>query len=99
MPKWLQMLFYKKRLDILVNEEQVESFKETPKQIEIIFTSAWSNQIDGVKLFEMMTAISRDIMIRYADKKIIMRIPKVKDWLLIVIEILEQSANMKKCDV
>ena len=99
LPKSVQMLFEKKRLDILVNEEQVESFKETPKQIEIIFTSAWSNQIDGVKLFEMMTAISRDIMIRYADKKIIMRIPKVKDWLLIVIEILEQSANMKKCDV
>lgn len=99
LPKSVQMLFEKKRLDILVNEEQVESFKETPKQIEIIFTSVWSNRIDGVKLFEMMTAISRDIMIRYADKKIIMRIPKVKDWLLIVIEVLEQSANMKKCDV
>lgn len=99
LPKSVQMLFEKKRLDILVNEEQVESFKETPKQIEIIFTSVWSNRIDGVKLFEMMTAISRDIMIRYADKKIIMRIPKVKDWLLIVIEVLEQSANMKKCDI
>lgn len=94
LPKAVQMLFEKKRLDILINEEHVEAFKETPKLVEIIFTSKWSNHIDGVKLFEMMNNVSREIMIRYVDKKIIMKLPKVKDWLLIVIEVLERTEHM-----
>lgn len=96
LPKAVQMLFEKKRLDILINEEHVESFKETLKQIEIVFTSSWSNHIDGVKLFEMMTNVSREIMIRYVDQKIIMKLPKVKDWLFIVIEVLEKTEKMEQ---
>lgn len=95
LPKSVQMLFEKKRLDILINEKHVESFKETPKLIEIVFTSAWSNHIDGVKLFEMMTSVSRDIMIRYTNQQIIMKLPKVKDWLIIVIEVLERTESMQ----
>lgn len=96
LPKSVQMLFEKKRLDILINEKHVESFKESVKQIEINFTAEWSNHIDGVKLFEMMTTVSRNIMIRYVNKQIIMKLPKVKDWLFIVIEVLEKTEQMKQ---
>lgn len=94
LPKAVQLLFEKKRLDIFINEPHVESFKELPKDIEIIFGDTWSNSIDGVKLFERMTTLSKDIMIRYKDKRIIMRMPKIKDWLYIVLEVLECTQNM-----
>lgn len=89
LPKAVQLLFEKKRLDILINEEHVQSFIELDKGVEITFCSAWSNTIDGVKLFEDMTHISKDIRIRYADKKIIMKIPKSRNWLETVVNILE----------
>ena len=66
-----------------------------PREVEIVFTPQWSNGIDGVKLFEMMTTISKDIVIRYKDQKIYMRMPKIKDWLYVVIEILERSEQMQ----
>mgnify|MGYP000178731691 FL=1 len=90
----MQLLFEKKRLDICINEPHVETFKEMPREVEIVFTPQWSNGIDGVKLFEMMTTISKDIVIRYKDQKIYMRMPKIKDWLYVVIEILERSEQM-----
>lgn len=90
LPKSVQMLFEKKRLDILINEPYVENFVEQAKKIDITFTEGWSSQIDGVKFFEQMTTISRDIQIRYMNKKISLFFPKRKDWLLIVIEILER---------
>lgn len=89
LPKAVQMLFEKKRLDILINEEHVQTFMELDKVVELTFQSKWSNAIDGVKLFEEMTNISKDIMIRYVDKKIIMKVPKSRNWLLTVVNILE----------
>ena len=96
LPKSVQLLFEKKRLDICINEPHVDSFKELPKMIELAFTSSWSNSIDGVQLFEMMTTISKNITIRYTNGKIVMKMPKVKDWLYIVIEVLERTAVMEK---
>ncbi|MEG3039819.1 MAG: transcription-repair coupling factor [Erysipelotrichaceae bacterium] len=90
LPKGVQMLFEKKRLDLLVNEECLDDFKEGTQEVELIFKETWSDSVDGVKLFEMITTISKDIKIRYVKKQIRMKIPKTKNWLAIVIEILEQ---------
>lgn len=94
LPASVTMLFEKKRLDILINEPHVEDFKELPQQIQLIFTEEWSNQIDGVKLFEMMTTLCKDAQIRYANKKITMKLPKRKSWLALVIEILERTDSI-----
>lgn len=91
LPKAVQLLFEKKRLDILVNEEHVEAFRETTQEVIITFDESWSSHVDGVKLFERMTTISKDIKIRYTNQKITVRLPKYKDWLKTVIEILEQT--------
>lgn len=96
LPKAVQLLFEKKRLDICINEQHVDTFREQPKGIELTFTKSWSNSIDGVKLFEMMTTISKNILIRYANGKITMKLPKVKDWLYIVIEVLERTEKMNE---
>lgn len=94
LPKAVQMLFEKKRLDILINDKHVDGFKELPKGIELTFTKQWSSSIDGVKLFEMMTTISKDILMRLTSGKIILKMPKSKDWLYAIIEILERTQTM-----
>lgn len=94
LPKAVQLLFEKKRLDICINEPHVESFQELAKDVELTFTATWSNTIDGVKLFEMMTTISKDIVIRYKNQRITMRMPKIKDWLYMIIEVLERTEKM-----
>ncbi|MEG0528470.1 MAG: helicase-related protein, partial [Longicatena sp.] len=91
LPKAVQLLFEKKRLDIFINEPHVELFKELQNEVEITFSDTWSNSIDGVKLFEMMTTISKDIVIRYKNNRIAMRLSKIKDWLYIILEVLERT--------
>lgn len=89
LPRSVQLLFEKKRLDILINEPFVDSFQELDRRIELTFTSNWSNQIDGVALFERMTTISKDIQMRFTNQKITLKLPKTKDWLFMVIEVIE----------
>ena len=89
LPKSVQLLFEKKRLEILINEPHVFRFQENERNILLEFDEAWSAQVDGVALFERMTTISRDIKIRYAEKRIKMNLTKTKEWLSVVIEILE----------
>lgn len=93
LPSGVQMLLEKKRLDILINEPHIEDYKEALQHAELCFTQEWSDSIDGVKLFEMMTALCKDAIIRYRNRKITMRIPKHNDWLLLVIEILERTKD------
>ena len=98
LPKAVQLLFEKKRLDILLNEPYIENIQELDKSVDVSFTSGWSNQVDGVKLFEMMTTISKDTKIRYTNNKISMKMPKSRDWLYKMVEILERSEEMKRKD-
>ena len=96
LPKEVQYLFEKRRLDILVSEEGVESFKELPKEVELVFTKKYSDTLDGVKLFELITTISREIVVRYAAGMMKFKVPKRGNWLQQVIQILEQSRNAQK---
>ncbi|MDF9825734.1 transcription-repair coupling factor (superfamily II helicase) [Breznakia sp. PF5-3] len=94
LPKAVALLFDKKRLDLLVNEEYVESFKENEKDVRVIFTKAWSDEIDGVKLFEMATTISKDLKIKYTNQKISVSLKKIKDYLDIIIEFIAQCKKL-----
>lgn len=47
-----------------------------------------------MKLFEQITALSRDIVLRYTQNKIKIRFPKNKNWLKQVIEVLEMSGTV-----
>ena len=93
LPKAVQMLFEKKRLDILINEPNIDTFKEGNKEVELVFNEVFSKKIDGVKFFERITTISRDIVLRYTQNKLRLKIPKSKEWLKQVIEILENNVE------
>ena len=95
LPKSVELLFEKKKLDIMLNEKHVESFKEYKQEIEIEFTKEWSDHIDGIKLFETATTISKDIKIRYTNQKISVKIPKGKNtYLSTLIEFISATEKM-----
>lgn len=95
LPNAVALLFEKKRLDILINEKHIENFREKPNEVELIFTQTWSDNIDGVVLFELMTTICSDALLRYTNQKITMKIAKRKNWLAIVVQILEMTKSLK----
>jgi transcription-repair coupling factor (superfamily II helicase) len=94
MPSNVQYLFEKKHLDIIINDETVSSFKERNGVINIEFTEQFSDNVNGVKLFELFTNINRNIKIRYTNHKIVVNIPKTKNNLDTAIKLIETS---KEC--
>ena len=91
LPEEVRRLFDKKTLDILLNGEDVQGYKEVRDVCEVTFTPEFSQKVDGVKLFEIFSKISKDIQLRYRNQCITASVPKIKDSLGIVITIIERA--------
>ncbi|MGN1389343.1 MAG: transcription-repair coupling factor [Bulleidia sp.] len=78
LPSEVQSLFEKRRLDILVNDPSVDSCREVRGQTRITFSKLFSQQVDGVKLFQIFSNLNKDIALRYADNQISATLPKMK---------------------
>lgn len=96
LPKEVRTIFDKKKLDILLNEPYVQSYREIRGQAEIMFSPLFSQQVDGVKLFQIFSGISKDIRLRYANSMIIAALPKTKDMLSMTLEVIEKAMEAKK---
>lgn len=95
LPNEVNLLLEKKRLELSLNDDHIESLKERDSRVDLVFTEAYSSQIDGVALFEMINALSRDIQIKYQQQKIKLQIPKDDQWLSYVLEILNKVSIRK----
>ncbi len=96
LPVEVDTLFTKRKLDILLNDDDVDSYKEINNTYEITFSKEFSDHVDGVKLFEIFSKISKDINLRYKNQKITATIPKVKNGLDLVIDVIKRSKEAKK---
>ena len=96
LPKEVKTLFDKKRLDLLLNDPIVQSYREEKKFNEITFSSLYSQYVDGVKLFESFTKISKDITIRYTNNCIIAQIPKTKNSISLAIQCIQKAKEATK---
>lgn len=99
LPKEVNLLFEKKRLDILINEPGLELFKELNKEVELTLTQGYSNQIDGVQFFEVISSISRDIAIRYERGRIMLKVKKQRNWMHLVVNLLERIHHLVQKEV
>ena len=81
-------------MELLSNNEKVHQVKETKQEVLIYFSTAWCQNVDGVRLFEMVSKISLDIKLKYEKGQIILVFHKKKaDWLQLANKVLE---NIKK---
>lgn len=88
LPKNVKLLFEKKLLELFLSSKLVETYREHNLGLDITLTSAMSDTIDGLKLFELMNQINRSIKIKYANNKITLTIPKNAQMLNQAIHIL-----------
>ena len=88
-PKSIQLLFEKRRMELMSNNEKIENIKENSKEVQIVFTKDWCENVDGVRLFEMVSKISIDVKMKYEKEKIVLTINKKTEWLALTNKILE----------
>ena len=96
LPKEVNTLFLKKELDLLLQESFVQSYREMKGKNEITLTSLYSQMVDGVKLFELCSKISKDISLRYTNRCIIILIPKRKDDLELAIRVIHAAKEAER---
>ena len=79
LPEEVKTLFEKRKLDILVSSPDVAAYREIRGNAEITFSVPFSQKIDGVKLFEIFSDLSKDISLSYKNQSIIATVPIDKD--------------------
>ena len=91
LPNEVNALFMKKQLDLLLSDPDVQNYRELKGKNEITFSSLFSQRVDGIKLFEDFTKISKDVTLRYTNNQIIASIPKGKEDLATAIALIHQA--------
>lgn len=89
LPKDVDQLFEKKRLEIMLNNKHIFKYREVTNQAEIVFTQAFSKKLDGIKLFNQISKINRDIKLSYQQDKIGLKIKQENDWINDIMKVLE----------
>lgn len=87
-PSSVKMLLEKKQLELMLGDPRIEDFKDNAKQVTIIFTKAYSDQVDGVALFGKVNEISKDIKLKYLQGKIRLELDKERGWLSELVALL-----------
>lgn len=95
LPKSVELLFEKKRWELLLLHPMVLKFRETKDQLFISFTSEWSSTIDGVKMFEIVSTLSKTIQLKYAGGSISLILSKEEDWLMLANRCLVEISKLK----
>lgn len=94
MPWNVKLLFDKKYLDLLLNDDYVDDFKELKDQYIIKFSQSYSKIVNGIQLFENLNHLNKDITIAYMNQQIIVKVPQGKQGIELVIQVLQES---KEC--
>ena len=87
-PKEVQSLFDAKRLDLLANEDYVDTLSQNGSQIVIVLSHDWSRHADGLKLFEAMNALSRSIQLSFKNGTIQIAFEKKKNYMHLLEKII-----------
>lgn len=95
LPKSVELLFEKKRWELLLLNPMVLKFRETKDQLHLSFTPEWSSSIDGVKMFESISGLSKTLQLKYAGGSISLIIPKEEDWLVLANQCLVEISKLK----
>ena len=96
LPKEVRSLFDKKQLDLRLSEPIVQGCRDLQGKTEITFSPLYSQNVDGVRLFEGFTKLSKDITIRYQNGTIIAVIPESKDSLNMACRVIDLAKEARK---
>ena len=93
LPDVVKALFDKKRIELLININLIDSITNFNDTFKIIFTKEYSDTVDGVRFFEYCNELSPDIEIRYKAGKLETSVPFIKeavDKLIVLVDNLDR---------
>lgn len=96
LPKEVEALFEKKRLELLMDLKYIESIKIINKQMVVTLDKEFSDHMDGMKVFEYCAKLSRDIKIRYIKERIEFSIQNQKEQIKKMIQLLDHLDELVK---
>jgi len=81
-PEEVSTLINKRRVDILMQNEEYEDIKEYPDSVEIIMSKKFAN-INGIgqQLFEVLAPYIDKIQVSYLKKVLKIRLKKIDNWM------------------
>ena len=97
LPKEVEALFDKKRLELLINLHYLESVVTKGGIFIVTLTKEYSDNIDGLRLFEYCNNLSKDIVINYKRNKLEFSISNQNDYSSILLELIEHLEELEKC--
>lgn len=90
LPEEINLIFERKKLEIILDNPKVFAYKELASSASVIFTSKFSNQVDGIKLFTDVSEINPKIKITFKNGKIALKIKRENNWINDIIKVLEK---------
>lgn len=94
LPKEVQLLFEKKRFDILISSPYIDDFSENTSHISVTFNAVYSSKIKGEDLFLLTDSFKNEIKISYTNKQITISMQKFKDYLIHFINLIEDCLTL-----
>ena len=89
LPSDIDLLFEKKRLEIMLSNKVIFTYKEVGEFAHITFTTAFSKDVDGIKLFSEISKINRAIKITYKNDKITVSVKRENSWIFDIMSVLK----------
>lgn len=96
LPKEVEGLFEKKKLELLINLEYIEKITNRNNIFTVTLTKKYSDNIDGVKLFEYCNNLSRDIQISYKQNKLHLFVEAQEEGIDKLLKLVDNLESLRK---
>ncbi|MBQ0035843.1 MAG: transcription-repair coupling factor [Firmicutes bacterium] len=96
LPKQVEALFEKKRLELLCNLNLIEKVSNKAGLFRIVLSKEYSDNIDGLKLFEYCNNLSKDINIGYKNSKLEISITNQADSINKILKLVDNLDKLEK---
>ena len=96
LPKEVEALFNKKKLELLCNLNLIDKVSNVRGLFSITLAKEYSDSMDGVKLFEFCNKLSRDIVINYKNNKLIISIENQRENINLMLKLVDNLDKLKK---
>ena len=92
----MKSLFEKKKLELLYSLNYISKISNRDGTFTIVLSKEFSDNIDGVKLFEACNEISRDIKIAYKNNQLELYVTNQKDAVDKILKLVDKLEEVKR---
>ena len=96
LPKQVEALFEKKKLELLCNLDLIDKVSNMKGKFTITLSKDYSDRIDGLKLFEYVNSLSKDMNIAYRNSKFTISLDNQKENISKMLKLVDDLDKLEK---